>query len=174
MATFQERSDKWRAIVRKKGHEPQTKTFQTKGMAQRWAREVERDMEGHEFNDPRQLDRFTLGDLIDRYAAEMPEAGRTKAGCHAMLKRELGSVALSDLNKPRIVAYAHHRAKDHGAGPATMAQDLIYLRGILETARAHWDIPVRIDDAVDARLVLRREGLVRSLRSATASRRKTS
>ena len=56
-----------------------------------------------------------------------------------MLERELGKVSLADLDKPRIVAYVRHRANDHGAGPATVAQDMIYLRGILETARAHWD-----------------------------------
>jgi integrase len=160
MATFQKRGDKWRAIVRKKGHEPQTKTFSTKGMAQRWAREVERDIESGEFNDPRQLERVTLRDLIVRYREEIPEAGRTKTACHAMLERELGSVALADLDKPRIIAYVRHRAADHAAGPATVAQDIIYLRGILETARAHWDIPVRLDAIVDARLVLRHEGLV--------------
>lgn len=160
MATFQKRCDRWRAIVRKKGHPAVSKTFSTKAMAARWAREVERDMEARAFKDPRILAQTTLGDLIERYRREMPPPGRTKAACHAMLERELGGVSLTDLTKPRIIEYAKMRATEHGAGPATIAQDLIYLRGLLEVARAHWDMPVQVEAAIDARAVLRREGLV--------------
>ncbi|TCT19559.1 tyrosine-type recombinase/integrase [Thiobaca trueperi] len=160
MATFQKRSNRWRAIVRKKGHDPISKTFQTKEQAARWAREVEYEMDSRAFKDPRILNRTTVGDLIDRHRREMPTPGRTKDACLAMLARELGDVALADLTKPRIIQYAKMRANDHGAGPATVAQDLIYLRGLLEVARAHWDIPVLVEAAIDARLVLRREGLI--------------
>lgn len=160
MATYQKRAGRWRAIVRRQGHPAQSKTFQTKAMAERWAREVERDIESGVFNDPRQLERLTVGSLIERYRAELPEAGKTKTACLNMLERELGDVALSELTKPRIVAYCRHRASEHGAGPATVAQDLIYLRGLLETARAHWDIPVNMEAVDDARLILRREGAV--------------
>ena len=41
MATFQKRQGAWRAIVRKKGHPSQSKTFSTKARAQKWARQVE-------------------------------------------------------------------------------------------------------------------------------------
>ena len=160
MATFQKRADRWRAIVRKKGYPTQSKTFSSKAMATRWAREVEHEMESRTFRDPGILTRTTLGELIARHRREMPPPGRTKDACLSMLEREIGTVPLADLTKARILDYCRMRANTHGAGPATVAQDLIYLRGLLEVARAHWDIPVQVEAAIDARVVLRREGLV--------------
>jgi integrase len=171
MATLQKRGDRWRAMVRKQGHPPVSKTFSTKAMAERWARDVERDIEARAFNDPRQLERITVGDLITRARRELPAPGRTKDSCLGLLTRGLGEVRLSDLSKQRIMGYCRSRAETDGAGPATVAQDLIYLRGLLQTARAHWDIPVDVEAADDARLVLRREGLV--ARSQERDRRPT-
>lgn len=160
MATFQKRGSRWRAIVRKKGHPAQSKTFTTKGMAQTWAREVERDIERGEFRDPRVLNGMTLGTLVDRYRAELPEQGRTKTACLNMLSRELGEVPLREITRNRIVEYGRKRAAEHGAGPATIAQDLIYLRGILDAAAKRWDLPVDVEAVAAARALLGDEDLV--------------
>ena len=45
MATLRNRNGKWQARVVRKGHIPVTKTFQAKQDAERWARQVESDME---------------------------------------------------------------------------------------------------------------------------------
>jgi hypothetical protein len=45
MATLRNRTGKWQARVVRKGHAPLTKTFQTKQDAERWARQVESDMD---------------------------------------------------------------------------------------------------------------------------------
>lgn len=45
MATLRNRSGKWQARVVRKGHIPVTKTFQAKHDAERWARQVESDMD---------------------------------------------------------------------------------------------------------------------------------
>jgi len=171
MATFQKRGKRWRAIVRKQGRPPITKSFSTKGMAQTWAKEVELEIERGAFQDPRQLNGTTVGDLITRYRSEMPEPGRTKAATFNMLDRELGGVTLADLDKRRVLSFCRYRKAEHGTGPATIAQDLIYLGGLLDTARAHWDIPVDRQAVSDARAVLRTQGLVG--RSAERDRRPT-
>jgi integrase len=160
MATYQKRAGKWRAIVRRKGHVPVSKTFTNKAMAERWARETERSIEAGSFDDPKQLERESVGGLIRRHRKEMPAAGRTKAACLNMLEREIGSVTLSDLTKQRIIKYCDDRATKHGAGPATIAQDLIYLHGLLKVARAHWDIPVNLAAVTDARAVLKERGII--------------
>ncbi len=160
MATFQKRGGKWRALVRKKGHPTQTKTFSTKGIAQRWAREIERDIDLGIFQDPRQFADITLSDLVTRYRDETKEIGRTKDACLGMLDRELGAVRVSELTKARILTYAKRRTEKHRAGPATLAQDFIYLRGLLDTARAHWDIPTDVLAVTDARAILARQGLI--------------
>jgi len=150
-------------MVRKQGHAPVTKTFSTKAMAERWAREVERDIEARAFNDPRQLERITVGDLIARARREPPALGRTKDSCLRMLTRGLGEVRLSELTKQRIVSYCRGRAEVDGAGPATVAQDLIYLRGLLQTARAHCPLAGGVPPADDARTAEDLPGLARVL-----------
>lgn len=159
MATFQKRGDRWRAIVRKKGHPAVSKTFSAKAMAQRWARETEREIEASAFQDPRALERVIFAELLHRYRDQFREIGRTKDYTLQLLERGLGDVSLAGLTKARIAAYGRQRA-DQGAGPATLSQDLIYLGGILETARHHWDIPVDLDALAGARAILRAEGLV--------------
>ncbi|MGB5834891.1 MAG: site-specific integrase, partial [Thiohalocapsa sp.] len=159
MATLQKRGDKWRAIIRRQGFPAQSKTFTAKARAERWAREVEGDMDNARFRDPRQLKGTTFGKLIKRYRQEMPAPGRTKDACLRLLERGMGDVPLSELTKQRIVAYGRARA-DEGAGPATLAQDLIYLRGVIQTAAAHWDVPVSVETVTNARTVLRDQGLI--------------
>lgn len=170
MATFQKRAGRWRAIVRRKGHPAISKTFSTKARAERWARETESGMEAGAFKDLRILDKSSLGDLVKRYRERYSDIGRTKEYCLQLLERGLGDVTLAGLTKARITAYGRERASQ-GAGPATLAQDLIYLRGLLETARNHWDIPIDPETVTAARAVLADEGLI--ARSQERDRRPT-
>lgn len=170
MATFQKRAGRWRAIVRRKGYPAVSKTFSTKARAERWARETESGMEAGAFKDLRLLEQSTFAALVARYRARYPEIGRTKEYCLQLLERGLGDVTLAGLTKTRIAAYGRERAAQ-GAGPATLAQDLIYLRGLLETARHHWDIPLDLEAVTAARAVLSDEGLI--ARSQERDRRPT-
>jgi integrase len=79
-------------------------------------------------------------------------------------------VPLSDLTKQTIVDYGRARASE-GAGPATLAQDLIYLRGVIQAAAAHWDVPVSVETVANARTVLKDQGLI--ARSNERDRRPT-
>jgi hypothetical protein len=45
MASFQKRSGSWRAIVKRKGFDRITRTFDTKASAEAWARQIEAEMD---------------------------------------------------------------------------------------------------------------------------------
>ena len=45
MAYFQKRSGSWRAIVKRKGFDRITQTFDTKATAEAWARQIEAEMD---------------------------------------------------------------------------------------------------------------------------------
>ena len=45
MAYFQKRSGSWRAIVKRKGFDRITRTFDTKASAEAWARQIEAEMD---------------------------------------------------------------------------------------------------------------------------------
>ncbi len=65
MATFQQRSGKWLARVRKVGFPPQSKTFSSKRMAQAWTMQLEYGFQTGIAGLP---DKTTnLGDLLMRY-----------------------------------------------------------------------------------------------------------
>jgi hypothetical protein len=87
----------------------------------------------------------TFGDLIDLHDEDMREVGRpprrSKAAVMASLKTELGSVKLPALNRERLIEFGRKRAKQ-GAGPATLAIDMSFIRTIVTHAAAVHGIEV--------------------------------
>jgi len=71
----------------------------------------------------------------------------------ASLKAELGSVKLPALNRERLIEFGRKRAKQ-GAGPATLAIDLSFIRTIITRAAAVHGIEVSAEEARLARVAL--------------------
>jgi hypothetical protein len=91
----------------------------------------------------------TFGDLIDLHDEDMREVGpprRSKAAVMASLKTELGSVKLPALDRERLIEFGRRRAKQ-GAGPATLAIDLSFVRTIITHAAAVHGIEVSAEEA---------------------------
>lgn len=155
MATFQKRSGKWQAIIRRKGVR-QTKTFDLKSAAQAWARKREMEIDGLAPGvTPAE---GTLGQLIDRYKAEigpLKNWSPNKEARLARLRRDLGHVRVRDLTSGRIIDYLRGR----GIGPSTVAADLSYLGTVLKTARTLWRMEVPPLVVEDARHALSTAGL---------------
>ncbi|MFX8274258.1 hypothetical protein ABTL44_19755, partial [Acinetobacter baumannii] len=61
---------------RRKGYPTQTKTFETKKAAEKWATSVENEMNRGSFVDRSELEATTFGELLDRYAVEVTSAKR--------------------------------------------------------------------------------------------------
>ncbi len=71
MATFRFRSNRWQARVRRLGQPDETRTFPTHQEAERWARSVESEMDRGSYVSYTEAQKTTLGDLIQRYMAEV-------------------------------------------------------------------------------------------------------
>ena len=72
MATFTQReSGNWQAKVRRDGHPTVSKSFQTKGMAEAWARSVEREMDTGSFLSTDQSQKLTFQEIASRYETEV-------------------------------------------------------------------------------------------------------
>ena len=68
MASITRRGDyQFQAIVRRKGYESQTKTFETRADAEKWARDVESKMDKGRFQDRREIESTTLSEALERY-----------------------------------------------------------------------------------------------------------
>jgi hypothetical protein len=101
MATIRElESGSWQAIVRRRGIKPSVKTFATKTDANRWARHIESEIDRGVFLDRSEGERTTMGELIDRYLAEVTP-GKKSASREVLrlngLKRHFGRFSLAAL-----------------------------------------------------------------------------
>ena len=61
MASLEKRGDYWRAKIRRQGYPIHTRSFDTKAQAERWARNIENDVDGT------QSEKNTLRDVLSRY-----------------------------------------------------------------------------------------------------------
>jgi integrase len=145
MATIQEclgRNGRvsWRALVRRKGHPPQSRTFRRKTDAQDWAKELEVDMgRGHVFAGA-EARRRTLSDLLARYRAEVVPhydalEQRRREGRLRWWEEQLGHALLAKIT-PSAIAECKGRLARGGKGvtpsgrPASPATQVRYLAGI--------------------------------------------
>ncbi len=139
----------------------EARTFSTLAAAEAWGkrREVELsapgalDRKGHE----------TVGDLIRRYVEEFEPVMRWRrskaADLQRLLKREISGHTATALTAQHLIAHVQARVAA-GASPSTAGNDLVWLSGVLRTARTVWGVPVPPHVAEDARDACRRLRLV--------------
>ncbi len=153
MATYQKRGERWRAIIRKSGHRPVSKSFRTKAAARRWARETEDGIESRQFSDPRDIEEYH-DRRSDRPLHQGFDPKPTKKGSLNIIKAGLGKYHLIELQPSVIVAHCQKRRREGAVSPATQSQDVGYLGQVLRIARAYWKIPYQADPVADARVIL--------------------
>ncbi|BDT75946.1 hypothetical protein [Polynucleobacter sp. KF022] len=71
MATFRNRHGKWQARVQRKGQQPVSKSFQSKEDAQRWARQIEAEIDKGSYTNIALAERTLFKDVIERYVQEI-------------------------------------------------------------------------------------------------------
>lgn len=115
MATIRKRGEyQWEAQVRKKGYPSQTKTFKNKADAERWARQVETEMDRGVFVSRFEAERMTLDDLIDRYTKEIlpsKKGARQDKSRMCRLSEEFGKYSLMAIMPSAVAAYRDKRLK---------------------------------------------------------------
>ncbi len=122
----------WRAQVRKADGTSTTKTFPTQRDAKQWVVFTEQQIaEGKRIAATRGPLRF--GDVTDAYVtAHGGQMGRSKTAGLRLLRRRLGAVKITDMAVGKTYTdFVSSRERD-GAGPATILQDLSYLRTVLD------------------------------------------
>jgi len=145
MATFEQRGPRqWRARVRRPGYPSQSETFETKAAAQEWAAQIEATMARGSFVDQSNLDRFTLGDLLEQYQETVTVTKRSAEAetyrIRVLLKLPMARRRLSQLTAADFTEYRNERLKL--VRESTVRKDLLLLSAILNTARMDWAIPV--------------------------------
>ncbi|VWC11174.1 integrase family protein [Burkholderia lata] len=153
MASIWKRNGNWRAEVRRRGYPLRTSTFDTKAMAEAWARRIESEMDRGMFVDRTEAERITLGDLLVRYSKEVSpqkkggagEIQRIKVLCTdpiAQLKAaSLSGKAMADFRDRRLNGSAT-RKKVSGS---TVNRELTLIGHVINVARKEWGIHIDVN-----------------------------
>lgn len=163
MATYQKRGKKWRAIIRRKGFADTSKSFPTLGMAKTWAERLERDQAQRIASGKTDADYMTVKACIEWYThpdRENEPWGRSKkADLDRLLSYDIANRIASELKAADYIRHIEGRRK-LGAGPATAANDLVWLRQVLRAARTGAGVPADLQALDDAAEDLRRRRII--------------
>jgi integrase len=125
---------------------PLSQSFLTKRDAQLWARQTEFQVDRKELpKDPRQLERFTLRDLVIRYRDTV--SPRKRGGeveqivLNAFLRHPVCRKRLSDLSPADFASYRDERLQKIKA--ITLKREFSSLQNLFELAKEEWGLPIR-------------------------------
>lgn len=141
MASLRFRNGKWQVQVRRYGHASRGKSFQSKADAQRWARQIEAELDRTLIpNDVRALNTVTVADLLTRYRDTVTKEKRglvsEQKRIEVFLRHRWSTLPLAKLDPTAFSRYRDTRLKQVQAG--TVIRELGLLRSIFETARKEW------------------------------------
>ena len=167
MACFQKRSGSWRAIIKRKGYPTQTRTFDLKGQAETWAKQIENEMDRGVFVSRVEAESTTLAELLDRYENEITPQKRGAAMERSHLKvigqDPIARCFVARITGRELTAYKNRRLAV--VAGSTLNRELNVLSHVFTVAAQEWHIhlpwgnPVRllsrprVNDKRDRRLV---------------------
>jgi integrase len=142
MATFRNRHGKWQARVARKGIKPISKSFQNKQDAERWARQVEADIDKGSYTNVALAERTLLKDVIERYIQEVTLQTRSmkedRYRLGAMMRHWIGSLTMIQLTPAKVAQYRDERLKKVSAG--AVIRELAYISSIVNHSRREWGV----------------------------------
>ncbi len=143
MATIRKLRGKWQAAVRRKGVPQRSKSFEKRADAERWAREIEGQIDRCGFlPDMRLAEQTTLRDLLTRYIVEISPHKRSAKSEIDRLKRimrcTISDYSLSMLRSHDVARYRDDRLKT--VAPATVVRELNTISHAIEIGQKEWGI----------------------------------
>ena len=156
-------SGHWQVQIRLKGRKA-SETFLRHDHAREWASSAEAQVDkGHAPSGRRARSVKTLGALIDLHIDDMKDVGkppqRSKSATLEMLRRELGALRLSQLDRERLIRFGRDRAKE-GAGPVTLGMDFGAIKLVIGHAAAVHGLEISVEPVQLARAALKQLGLI--------------
>jgi integrase len=143
MATFTKRGDlQWQAKIRRKGYPQQSKTFDTKADAEKWARSIELEMDRGRFVSTAEAESTTFTEALDRYEREIASNKRGATQEKSIIrqlreswlaKRPLAGIRRADIAKLRDEWCITH-------SPATVVRRLALISHLFTIARKEWGL----------------------------------
>lgn len=143
MATIRKLRGRWQAQVRRRGLAPRARSFDTKADAERWARQLEAQVDrAGVLPDTRPAETTTLKQVLERYRDSVSVTKRSfvseVARINALLRRDIVHRTLATLSSSDLATYRDQRLKT--VAPATVIRELNTISHAIDTARRDWAI----------------------------------
>lgn len=142
MATITKRGEgQWQAKIRKRGYKTQSKTFQTKARAEKWARMVESEMDRGVFLSTTEAETTLLSELFSQYAEEVAPTKKSEVDIKCRLRlldKHLGHLVLAAITPGVVKEYRDYRLEK--VKGETIRKEVLLLGRVLKIAQKEWDI----------------------------------
>lgn len=145
MAAFRKRKNRWDVQIRRSGYPAICKTFFHKTDAQKWAMEIERQIEAGEYapSDLANLD--TLGALLAHYSAEISikKRGRVEEISRSakMRRHKVSALPIGQLKPFHIAQYRDERLQQ--VSTTTVKKELQLISHALDIGRREWGLNIK-------------------------------
>lgn len=145
MATIRKLRGRWQAQVRRRGMKPRCKSFDSKLEAEKWARDLEAQVDRFgAAPDTKILESTTLGQLLERYQLEISPSKRGSAQeiqrIDVLRRHDLAYRTLIGLNQQDIASFRDERLQS--VAPSTAVREMAILSHTLEVAIRDWGMPL--------------------------------
>ncbi|TIX46650.1 MAG: site-specific integrase [Mesorhizobium sp.] len=143
MATIRRLRGKWQAQVRRKGIPPRAKSFDAKSDAEKWARNLEAELDrSGSLPDPRPAEQMTVRKMFERYLREITPGKRSASSetyrIKAMMTRSIAHRTLAMLTPQHVAEYRDERLAV--VSSATVIRELNSLGHAIDIARKEWGV----------------------------------
>ncbi|WP_311030478.1 integrase [Mesorhizobium koreense] len=152
MATIRRLRGRWQAQVRRKGLAPRAKSFNAKSDAEKWARNLEAELDRcGVLPDTRLAERMTVRELLARYVKEITPLKRSASSegyrVKALMKRDIAHRTLAMLSSADVARYRDQRLQT--VATSSVIRELNTLAHAIDIARKEWGVhlaqnPVRM------------------------------
>ena len=134
----------YQAIIRRKGYPSVTKTFESKRDAEDWSKVTEAEMVRGVFVSRTEAERTTLGELLERYLADVTPTKKGWREEKSRIQRFMNHpLALRRLASLRSVDFTKYRDERLRVIQAKTAQlELAIVSAVFTVAKRDWSIPV--------------------------------
>lgn len=147
MASFRSRQGKCQARVRRHGYPVIEKTFQTRTEAEKWARQIESEIDRGLYVDRTDAERTLFRDVLQRYEAEALPLKRGKDAeslrLQALMKSALAPCSMAALTSKAIAAWRDSRLKQ--VSGSTVNRELNIISAVINVAIREWGIALPVN-----------------------------
>ncbi|QCL86708.1 site-specific integrase [Agrobacterium pusense] len=145
MATIRKLRGRWQAQIRRRGVKPRCKSFDTKHEAEKWALDLEAQVDRFgAAPDTKILESTTLGQLLERYQREVSPLKRGSVQeiqrIDVLRRHDLAFRTMIGLSQQDIASFRDERLQS--VAPSTTVRELAILSHVLEVAIRDWGLPL--------------------------------